>query len=314
MINPNLSELRAAARRIAPFVHRTPILTSRTIDTRIGARVYFKCENLQKTGAFKIRGATNAVFLLSERHASKGVATHSSGNHGAALAQAACWRGIKATVVMPQNAPEFKKHAVVNYGADIVFCEPTLKAREETLAEIIQKTDAVFIHPSNDSRVIAGQATAALEILAEIADLDVLLVPIGGGGLISGTALATHWIAPHTRVFGTEPANADDAYQTFKTGQIVRIQKPQSIADGLLTSLGTVTYPIIKSFVADIVTVSEEQIIAAMRCIWDTMKLIVEPSAAVPLGALLSHQIDVTGKRVGIILSGGNVDLDRLPW
>ncbi len=314
MFEPSFTKLRAAARRIAPYVHGTPILTSRTIDALVKAHVFFKCENLQKTGAFKIRGATNAVLQLGDQHVKRGVATHSSGNHGAALAQAARWRGTQATVVMPQNAPEFKKRAVLNYGADIVCCESTLRSREDTLAEVIRKTGAVFIPPYNDYRVIAGQATAALELFTEISSLDAVLVPIGGGGLISGTALAAQAIAPHTKVIGAEPANADDAYRSFRLGKIVPVEQPQSVADGLLTSLGSLTFPIINSLVADIVTVSEEQIVAAMRCIWDTMKLIVEPSAAVPLGALLSHQIDVTGKRVGVILSGGNVDLDRLPW
>jgi len=314
MIEPSLNDISAAARRIAPYIHRTPIFTSRTIDALAKARIYFKCENLQKTGAFKIRGATNAVFLLSEQQALRGVATHSSGNHGAALAQAARWRGIKATVVMPHNAPDFKKRAVVNYGADIFSCESTLTAREDTLSEVIDKTGAVFIPPYNDYRVIAGQATVALEFFEELANLDAVFVPIGGGGLISGTALVAHTISPRTKVLGAEPANADDAHHSFKARQIMPVEKPQSIADGLLTSLGTLTFPIIERFVNDIVTVSEEQIITAMRCIWDTMKLIVEPSAAVPLGALLNHQIDVTGKRVGVILSGGNVDLDRLPW
>lgn len=311
---PTIDNIRNAADRIRRYICRSPVLTCNGIDQMVGGKIYFKCENFQKVGAFKIRGATNAVFSLDDQTASRGVATHSSGNHAAALALAARLRGIQAYVVMPENAPDVKKAAVAGYGARITLCTPTLEARESHLAHIIETTGAVFIPPYNDYRVIAGQATAALELIEEVPGLDVIMTPIGGGGLTSGTALTVRAISPGTQLIAAEPEGADDAYRSFLAGRLIPSRNPKTIADGLLTSLGDKTFPVVRDYVDDIVTVSEEGIIAAMRMIWERMKIIVEPSAAVPLGAILTHRFDVSGKRVGIILSGGNVDLDRLPW
>jgi threonine dehydratase len=309
-----LHDIEAAAQRIANYAHRTPVLTCQSLDAMVGASLFFKCENFQKVGAFKFRGACNAVFSLSEQEAGRGVATHSSGNHAAALALAARWRGISATIVMPYTAPAIKKAAVAGYGARVVFCEPTLKAREETLAAEVAQSGATVIHPYNDERVIAGQGTAALELLAEVADLDIVMTPVGGGGLLSGTAIAVTACSPKTKVMGAEPEGADDAYRSLRAGRILPSLSPKTIADGLLTSLGDKTFPIIQEKVTDIVTVSEEAIISAMRHIWERMKIIIEPSCAVPFAALLEGKVNVKGQRVGIILTGGNVDLDRLPW
>jgi len=314
MNEPTTKDIREASERIEPFVHRTPVLMCSTLNRMCEAEIFFKCENFQKAGAFKIRGATNAVFALGDEEASQGVATHSSGNHGAAVALAARWRGIVAYVVMPENAPLVKRDAVAGYGAEIVFCKPTLQAREETLAEVVAATGAAFVHPYNDYRVIAGQGTVALELCEEIPDLDVVMTPVGGGGLLSGTALAVSAVSPKTHVIAAEPERADDAYRSFQAGRIVPANHPDTIADGLRTSLGDLTFPIIRRTVEDIVTVSEEGIVEAMRTIWERMKIIVEPSAAVPLAALLTKRIVLQGKRIGIILSGGNVDLARLPW
>ena len=311
---PNLHDIREAADRIRPHVHRTPVVTCTSIDRIAGASLYFKCENLQKVGAFKFRGACNAVFSLADDEASRGVATHSSGNHAAALALAAQMRGVEALIVMPRNAPRVKRAAVAGYGGNVVYCEPTLQAREETLAEEVQKTGATFVHPYNDHRVIAGQGTAALELLEEVPALDVVMAPVGGGGLLSGTALSVSELSPETRIIGAEPEGADDAYRSLQEGRILPSVNPKTVADGLLTSLGDLTFPIIKAHVEQIVTVSEEEIIAAMRHVWERMKIIIEPSAAVPVGALLERKTDLSGLRVGVILSGGNVDLDRLPW
>lgn len=311
---PSLTDIHAAADRIRRHIHRTPVLSCVGIDRIVGARLFFKCENFQKVGAFKIRGATNAVLSLSERAAAAGVATHSSGNHAAALALAARLRGVPAYVVMPDTAPQVKKEAVAGYGARITFCAPTLKAREAGLAQIVAETGAAFIPPYNDERIIAGQATAALELLADIPDLDLILTPVGGGGLVSGTALTVRGLSPRSRVIAAEPKGADDAYRSFRAGRIIPSVNPRTIADGLLTSLGDKTFAIIRDCVDDIVTVEEADIVRAMRLIWERMKIIVEPSAAVPLGALLSRSVDVQGKRVAIILSGGNVDLARLPF
>lgn len=312
MAEPSIREIREAAERIGPFVHRTPVLTCRTLNRMCGAELFFKCENFQKGGAFKIRGATNAVFSLEEAEASQGVATHSSGNHAAALAIAARWRGIKAYVVMPKNAPEVKKKAVGQYGAEITYCKPTLEAREEVLAKVVESTGASFIHPYNDYRVISGQGTAAMELCEEVPDLDMVMVPVGGGGLLSGTAIAVSAVSPRSSVIAAEPEKADDAFRSFRAGEIIPVDHPDTVADGLRTSLGELTFPIIKRDVDEIVTVSEETILEAMRTIWERMKIVVEPSAAVPLGALLSGKVDVSGKRIGIILSGGNVDLSKL--
>ncbi len=311
---PSLTDIRAAADRIRRHIHRTPVLSCAGIDRIVGARLFFKCENFQKVGAFKIRGATNAVLSLNERAAAAGVATHSSGNHAAALALAARLRGVPAYVVMPDTAPQVKKDAVAGYGAQITFCAPTLEAREAGLAQIVAETGATFIPPYNDERIITGQATAALELLADIPDLDLILTPVGGGGLVSGTALTVRGLSSRSRVIAAEPRGADDAYRSFRAGRIIPSVNPQTIADGLLTSLGDKTFAIIRDCVDDIVTVEEADIIRAMRLIWERMKIVVEPSAAVPLGALLGRSVDVRGKRVAIILSGGNVDLARLPF
>jgi threonine dehydratase len=314
MNEPTIVDVREASERIRPFVHRTPVLTCSTLNEMCNAEIFFKCENFQKVGAFKIRGATNAVFSLSEEKASKGVATHSSGNHGAALALAARWRGIKAYVVIPKNAPQVKKDAVAHYGAEIVFCKPTVKDREERLAKVLERTGAALIHPYNDHRVISGQGTAALELCEEIKKLDVVMTPVGGGGLLSGTAITVDALSPETHVVAAEPERADDAFRSLRAGEIVPADNPDTIADGLRTSLGDLTFPIIKRHVRDILTVSEEGIVTAMRTIWERMKIIVEPSAAVPLGALLARRPEFSGKRIGLILSGGNADLAHLPW
>jgi threonine dehydratase len=314
MALPKFEQILDAAARIAPYVHRTPVYTSSNLDAMCGATIFFKCENLQKVGAFKARGATNAVFSLAEREAEPGVATHSSGNHAAALALAARLRGVRAYVVMPENAPAVKQRAVAEYGAQIVLCRPTLAAREEKLAEVIARTGAAVVHPSDDGRVIAGQGTAALELCQEVPDLDVVMAPVGGGGLLSGTALAVRGVSPRTRVLGAEPELADDAFRSMQAGRIIPSVYPETVADGLRTSLGELTFPIIQQFVDAIVTVSEADIVSAMRLTWERMKLVIEPSAAVPLAAILSGCAVPAGKRVGIILSGGNVDLDNLPW
>lgn len=311
---PTISDIRQAAERITPYCHRTPVLTCRAMNDISGAELFFKCENFQKVGAFKFRGACNAVFSLSREDAEKGVATHSSGNHAAALALAARLRGISAFVVMPENSPEIKKIAVAGYGANITFCQPTLADREATLARVVEATGATVIHPYNDYCVIAGQATAALELCEEVSDLDIVIAPVGGGGLISGTALAVAAIAPRTAVIAAEPAQADDAYRSMQTGTIQPSLNPQTIADGLRTSLGDKTFPIIRQHVTEIMTVSEAMIVQAMRLMWERMKIIVEPSSAVPLGALLSQPSKISGKRIGVIISGGNVDLAKLPW
>jgi len=314
MSEPTIKEIREAAERIKPFAHRTAVLSCETLNKLSGAEIFFKCENFQKGGAFKIRGATNAIFSLSDEEAERGIATHSSGNHAAAVALAAQWRGVKAYVVMPENAPDVKRVAVAGYGAQIIPCKPTLQAREEGLAEVVERTGATFIHPYNNYRVIAGQGTCALELCEEVEGLDVVMAPVSGGGLISGTAIAVSAVLPGGKVIGAEPEMADDAYQSLRAGKIIPIKNPDTIADGLRMMLGELTFPIIRKYVEKIVTVSEEAIIEAMRLIWERMKIIVEPSAAVPLGALLSKRKEIAGKRIGIILSGGNVDLTMLPW
>jgi threonine dehydratase len=309
----DLDSIRAAHERIRPHIHRTPVLTSSRLDESIGAHLFFKCENFQKIGAFKARGATNAVFALDDATAKRGVATHSSGNHGTALARAARLRGIPAHIVMPKNSTKVKVRAVESYGAQIVFCEPTQLAREAACADLIAKTGATLIHSFENEDVMAGQGTAAIELLEEV-DVDLVMCPIGGGGLLAGTAVAAKSIRPKIKVIATEPANADDAAQSFHAGKRIVTEKKFTIADGLRTNVGERNFPIIQRYVDDIVTVSEEAIISGMRTIWETMKIIIEPSAAVPFAALVEPKIDIGGKRVGIILSGGNVDLDALPW
>lgn len=326
---PDLETIRAARRRIAPHIHRTPVMISASLDAMAGAQLYFKCENLQKTGSFKIRGATNAIFSLSAEEAQRGVVTHSSGNHAAAVALAARRRGIRAWIVMPSNAPEAKRRAVESYGGEITFCEPTLPAREAAAAQIIRKTGAVLIHPFDDDRIIAGQATAALELLEEVPDLDCILAPVSGGGLLSGTALAAKLLRPEICVIGCEPKNADDAFRSLASGRLEKMDHADTIADGLRAALSTRTFGILRRHVEQIVLVSEEEIVSAMRQVWERMKLIIEPSAAVAVAAVLgpsagqagSDSVEVPerklakyGQKVGIILSGGNVDLDSLPF
>ncbi len=309
---PTYQDILRAADKIAPYAIQTPIKSWATIDDLVGAFLFFKCENFQKMGAFKFRGACNAVMSLSEEEASRGVATHSSGNHAAAVALAAKLRGINALIVTPKTTSDFKINNIKKYGGEIVFCEPTLASRETTLAKIIEKTGHTEIHSYNDPLIIAGQGTAALEFLEEVPDLDLVLVPVGGGGLLSGTALSVNGLSLGTKVIGTEPAGADDAYRSFREGRIIPSINPKTICDGLLTSLGTRTFAIIQKHVHDIVRVSEEKIINAMRLIYEKTDMLIEPSSAVPLGALLEKKIYAAGKRIGIILSGGNIDPDKL--
>lgn len=311
---PELKDIRAAHERIAPHVHRTPVMTSRHVDELAGAAVFCKCENLQKVGAFKIRGATNAVLSLNDAQIERGVATHSSGNHGAALSLAAGIRGAPAYIVMPETASRVKIDAVESYGGRIVYCSSDPADRQEVLDRVIADTGAHLVHPFDDYRIIAGQGTAGIELLEQVRDLDMVLVPVGGGGLISGVALAVRHLSPSTRVIGVEPKNVDDARRSFHAGRIIPVPGATSIADGLLTTIGDRTFEIISGHVDDIVTVEEAEIVAAMRFAWTRMKIVVEPSAAVPLAALLNGRTNAPGRRAGVILSGGNVDLDRLPW
>lgn len=311
---PAITEIVEAAERIRPYAHRTPVLTCASLNRQVGAQVFMKCENLQKVGAFKFRGACNAILSLSEVDAKRGVVTHSSGNHGQALALAARLRGIPAHIVMPDTAPAVKKAAVAGYGGKIIFCKPTLEARESTQDLVTAQTGATVVHPYNNYLVIAGQGTAALELLQDVPDLEVILAPVGGGGLLSGTAIAATELSPRIRVIAAEPEQADDAFRSLAAGKIIPSVNPQTIADGLRTSLGDLTFPIIQRHVEQVVTVSEAGIVAAMKFVWERAKIIIEPSAAVVVGALWEHRIDLTGLRVGVILSGGNVDLDKLPW
>ena len=311
---PAFGDIEAASRLISPHVHRTPVLTSKQLDAISGARLFFKCENFQKVGAFKFRGATNAVLNLTEGQRAAGVVTHSSGNHAAALAHAAVSRGVKAFIVMPSSAPEVKKRAVAGYGAEITFCEPTLAAREAAAAEVIGRTGATMIHPYDNFYIIAGQGTAAMELLEDIPDPDAVLAPVGGGGLLSGSAITIRHMAPPAKIYGAEPLLADDAARSLRTGAIQPALPPHTIADGLLTSLCERTFTVIKNNVDDILTVTEEQIIAAMTLMWTRMKIVVEPSSAVPLAAVLANRELFSGKKVAIIVSGGNADLSKLPF
>jgi threonine dehydratase len=303
--------IQQAHERIKPYIHHTPVLTSESLDDMAGCRLFFKCENFQKVGAFKARGAMNAALSLTEEQQKKGLATHSSGNHAQALARAAKILGVKSYIVMPRTAPEIKKRGVRGYGGEIFECEPTLAARESTLADVIKKTGATEIHPFNNYEVIAGQATAAKEMIEAVSPLDFILAPVGGGGLLSGTALAAKYFSPKTIVIAGEPAGSDDAYRSLQSGKIEQAQS-NTIADGLLTSLGDKTFPIILENVKEIITVTDEEIIAAMRLIWERLKIIIEPSCAVPFAAVLKNKSKFLGKRVGIILSGGNVDLEKV--
>ena len=311
---PELQDILKAAERISPYIHRTPVLTSGIINSLSGASLFFKCENFQKAGAFKSRGACNVVFSLREQEVGKGVCTHSSGNHAQALARAAKLRGCPAYIVMPETASPVKVEAVKYYGGKITFCKPTLDSREETLKEVMAATGAVEVHPYNDYRIIAGQATATLELLDEVFSLEIVMAPVGGGGLLSGTALAAHYLSPSTRVIAGEPTGADDAFRSFSSGHFLPSTNPDTIADGLLTSLGTLTWPIIRDHVTGIVTVGEDSIVRAMRMVWQYMKVIIEPSSAVPLAAVLENPQKFKGTRTAIILSGGNVNLNKLPW
>lgn len=309
-----LAAIREAHARVQGKINRTPVLTSATLDAQAGAQLFFKCENFQKGGAFKARGATNAVMSLSDAEARLGVATHSSGNHAAALARAARLRGLPAYIVMPSNSPSAKQASVRRYGGQIVLCEPTLEAREATAARIVADTGATLIHPYDDLRVMAGQGTAALELLEEVPTLDLILCPVGGGGLLSGTAVAAKGTRPDIRVIAVEPAGADDAFQSLRAGRIVRLERPDTVADGLRTSLCERTFREIQQHVDDIVTVPEAAIVSAMRTIWEVMKIIVEPSGAVAYAALVAGKLEVKPKQIGVILTGGNLDLDTLPW
>lgn len=311
---PTFTDIQAAHKRIKSFIHKTPVLSAKSINAILDIDLFFKCENFQKVGAFKFRGATNAVRQLSKQEAEKGVTTHSSGNHAAALSLAAKQLGVPAYIVMPKNAPEIKKKAVEGYGAIITFCEPTLQAREETLSKVQNETGATFIHPYNNFNVICGQGTAAVEFLQEVPDLDVIIAPIGGGGLMSGTVLSAKAINAELKVYGAEPLNADDAFRSFNQGVLIPAGLPNTIADGLLTSLSPLTFQIIRENLDGIYTAQEETIVKAMRMIWERMKIIVEPSAAVPLATVIENKYRLKGKKVGLIVSGGNADLNHLPF
>ncbi len=314
LILPKLEDIKEAHQRISPFIHRTLVLKSELINKFMGAEIYFKCENFQTVGAFKFRGATNAVLQLRSEEAARGVGTHSSGNHAAALAKAASRNNIPAYIVMPDNSPEVKKKAVAAYGARIYFCEPTLEARESTMEAVVKETGCTFIHPYNRFDIIAGQGTAALELMEDVPGLDLIMAPVGGGGLISGTSICAKGLDPTIMVWAGEPNGADDAYRSVKAGEIIPSVKPDTMADGLLTSLGDLTYKAICENVDEIRLCSEENIVKAMRLVWERMKIIIEPSSAVPLGALMQNPGAWEGKKIGIILSGGNVELSTLPF
>jgi threonine dehydratase len=311
---PSLSDIKAAHDRIQPYIHRTPILTSSAINQIAGCEIYFKCENFQKVGAFKARGAANAVVKLSPEQRAKGVATHSSGNHAAALARAASVAGIPSYIVMPANAPEIKKKAVKGYGGEIIECEPTLQARESTLEAVVERTGAVFVPPFDYIDVIEGQATCALELLEDQPNLDVVMAPVGGGGLLGGTALAVHYLNPAIEVIAGEPQGADDAFRSFRAGSIQPNTKTNTIADGLLTTVGKINFELIQAYVKDVLLATDPETIEAMRLLYERMKIVVEPSGAVTLAALLANNDRFAGQKVGIILSGGNVDLGKLPF
>ena len=311
----DLATIRAAHERIRPFIKRTPVLTGERLDTACGGRLFFKCENFQEAGAFKSRGACNAVFSLTDAEAATGVVTHSSGNHAAALARAAQLRGITAHIIMPAGAPESKVRNVGSYGGWITFCEPNLAARETACAQVAARTGAAIVHPFDDLRVAAGQGTAAVELLEDEPELDIILCPVGGGGLLCGTAVAAKALHPGVKVIGVEPALADDVAQSFRAKRRITIPTPATIADGLRTNCtGEKNFPIILEYVDDVVTVSEAGIVAAMRAIWETLHIVVEPSAAVPYAAIMEGKLSAQGRRIGVILTGGNVDLDKLPW
>jgi threonine dehydratase len=314
MYIPTLDDMLAAHERIKPYIHRTPVFTSTFLNDLTGAKLFFKCENLQKAGAFKVRGASNAVFGLSDDMLAKGVATHSSGNHALSLSYAAGRRGIPCTVVMPHTAPQAKKDAVIGYGGKIVECDPSTSSREETFAKVVAESGAEFVHPYNDHRVIAGQGTCSRELIEQVADLDAVVAPIGGGGMISGTCLTLSDLAPSVKIYAAEPLQADDAARSFRAGHIIADDEPETVADGLKVPLKELTWHFVSNHVTDILTTTEDEIVDAMKLVWKRMKLIIEPSSAVPLATILANKETFAGKRVGIIITGGNVDLDALPW
>lgn len=314
MFKVSQADIESAHERIRPFIHKTPVLTSQSINEMVGAELYFKCESFQKIGAFKARGGINAVFSLPEEQRSKGVVTHSSGNHAQAIALAAKMAGVPAYIIMPKTAPEVKKKAVVGYGAKVTFCEPTQQSREENAARIQEETGATFISPYNDYSVITGQATCAKELIEEKPNLDIVIAPVGGGGLLAGTALSAHYYKPKMTVYAGEPEGAKDSYLSMQAGVITKVEKPSSIADGLLASMGDKNFEIIKELVKDVFLVTDEEIIEAMRIIWERMKIVIEPSCAVPFAAILKNNDVFAGKKVGVILTGGNVDLAKLPF
>jgi len=309
---PTLQTIEEAHERIKPFIHRTPVLTSKSIDQIVGAKLFFKCENFQKIGAFKIRGATNAVLSLSDEEKQNGVCTHSSGNHAQAIAMAARSNGLEAHIVMPENSSAVKVEAVKGYGANIIFCSSDIKSRQSQLDELMKRTGAAFIHPFNNYNIIAGQATAAKELIEDTEGLDAIIAPIGGGGLMSGTALTTHYISPLTKIYGAEPEEVNDAQRSLQMGSIQENESTNTIADGLKTTLGDKTFVIIKEHVQEIFMVSEDEIMSAIKLVWERMKIIIEPSSAVPVAALIKNKELFSGQKVGVILSGGNVDLKSI--
>jgi len=309
-----LKDIEAAHERIRPLIHRTPVFTNSSLNKLSGAELYFKCDNFQKAGSFKIRGATNTVEQLTIEELSRGVATTSSGNHGAALSMAVTRRGGKTKVVMPNNTPEIKVNNVERNGGEVVWCEPEQESRESVLKDLIEETGAVVVHPYNDERIMAGQGTCAKELLEDHPELDVIVSPVSGGGLLSGTLLSSKALKDDIQVFGAEPAEADDAYRSLKLGKIVPNETINTICDGLRAQIGGLTFPVISDLVDDIITVTEEEIIDSMRMIWERLKMIVEPSSSITLGAVLKNKDRFNGKKVGLIISGGNVDLDHLPW
>jgi threonine dehydratase len=314
MVAPDIDDIVAAHARISPHIDKTPVLDNDFLNSKFGCELFFKCENMQKVGAFKARGASNAIFSLDDEQSSGGVATHSSGNHGAALSMAATKRGIAAHVVMPSNAPESKKDSVARFGGLIIECEPTLASREQTLERVVAQTGAHVVHPYHDARVIAGQGTVAIEVLEQVADLDAILVPVGGGGLLAGVATAVKSINPKIEVIGVEPAGADDAFRSFGLGRLIAQTSPETIADGLRSSLGKLNFGIIQQYVDTILTVEEASIIEAMRLQWTHLKSVVEPSGAVSFAAILEYEKRFAGRRVAVVISGGNLDFDKLPW
>ncbi len=314
MIIPTLDDMFAAHERIKPYIHNTPVLTSTYLNELTGAELFFKCENFQKAGVFKARGASNAVFSLPDDMLEKGVATHSSGNHALSLSYAAGRRDIPCTVVMPRTAPQAKKDAVKGYGGIIVECEPSTSSREAVFAEVVARSGAEFVHPYNDHRVIAGQGTCSRELLAQVENLDAVIAPIGGGGMVSGTCLTLSNLAPNIEIYAAEPEQADDALRSFKAGYIIADDAPETVADGLKVPLKDLTWHFVSNHVTDILTASEREIVDAMKLIWKRMKIVMEPSSAVPLATILKNKDTFAGKRVGVIITGGNVDLDKLPW